>query len=137
MKKIATFTMLSTLLLGSTGHAEEYSLMVYETKAELAARTDSQKSDDYWGVYNAFAEELVKAGVMRGGSAVDEKEVRVVASGKISKENPEINDSHLGGYFVIDVPNIEEAIIWAEKVPTKGFVEVRPHRSNPTMPMKK
>jgi hypothetical protein len=137
MKNIMTFTTIATLMLASTAHAAEYSLMIYETKAELAARTDSEKSGTYWGGYNAFAVELVKAGIMRGGSAVDEKTVRVVASGKTSEQNPEVNGSHLGGYFVIDVPNIEAATSWAAKMPTQGFVEVRPHRANPTMPMKK
>ena len=137
MKNIMTFTTLATLMLASTAHAAEYSLLIYETKAELAARTDAAKSDAYWGGYNAFAGELVKAGIMRGGSAVDEKTVYVVASGKISEQNREVNGTHLGGYFVIDVPNIEAASSWAAKVPTQGFVEVRPHRANPTMQMKK
>jgi hypothetical protein len=137
MKTILKITTLATIMLASTAHAAEYSLVVYETKAELAARTDTAKSDAYWNGYNAFAGELVKAGIMRGGSAVDEKIVRVVASGKTSELNPEVNGSHMGGYFVIEVPNIEAATSWAAKVPTQGFVEVRPHRANPTMQMKK
>jgi len=137
MKTILNLTTIATIMLASSAQAAEYSLLVYETKAELAARTDIVKSDAYWGGYNAFAGELVKAGIMRGGSAVDEKTVLVIASGKSSEQNPEVNGSYLGGYFVIDVPNIEAASSWAAKVSTKGFVEVRPHRANPTMTMKK
>lgn len=137
MKTLVSLTTLASLLLFSTAHAAEYSLMIYETKAELAARGDATKSDAYWEGYNAFARELVKAGVMRGGSIMDEKAVRVVSSNKTSEQNPEVNGSHLGGYFVLDVPDIETAAHWAAKVPTKGFVEVRPHRPNPTRGIKK
>ena len=137
MKKLFTFAALSIFVLPTMAQAAEYSLMIYETKDELALRADPEKSDAYWNSYNSFAGELVKAGVMRGGSAVDEKEVRIVDQGQISEQNPEVNGSQLGGYFVIDVPNIEAAASWAAKVPTQGFVEVRPHRANPTMQMKK
>ena len=34
----------------------------------------------------------------------------------------------LGGYYVIEVDNLEQAIFWAEKMPgmTSGSVEIRP-----------
>jgi hypothetical protein len=35
---------------------------------------------------------------------------------------------HLGGFYVLDVANLDEAISWAEKVPNVdyGSVEIRP-----------
>ncbi|MCA9688521.1 MAG: YciI family protein, partial [Myxococcales bacterium] len=34
----------------------------------------------------------------------------------------------LGGYYVIDVPDLDEAIRWASKIPNigRGSIEVRP-----------
>ena len=34
----------------------------------------------------------------------------------------------LGGFYLIEVPNLEQAIAWAEKMPgmTDGTVEIRP-----------
>lgn len=38
---------------------------------------------------------------------------------------------HLGGYYEMDLPNLDEAIHWAKKIPVTpgGMVEVRPHAS--------
>jgi hypothetical protein len=42
----------------------------------------------------------------------------------------------LGGFYVIDVPHLDEALAWAARSPAalKGGVEVRPLMDNPPKP---
>ena len=47
-----------------------YTILIYETPAELAARTDDRRKDAYWGAYRAYTKALADAGVMIGGAAL-------------------------------------------------------------------
>jgi hypothetical protein len=119
----------ATISMGSVAHAKEFSILIYESSAELAKRTSATQATDYWGSYNQFAGELVKAGVLRGGTALSESE-SAVTKGKGSAKG----GIKLGGYFVIDVEDLDAAKKWASKVPTAAAsVEVIAHRPNPTM----
>jgi hypothetical protein len=83
--------------------------------------------------YHAFNQALIKAGAMRGGerlrptSAATTVRVRdkkaVVLAGPYAE-----TQEQLGGYYLIDVPSIDEAVEWASKCPAaqSGSIEVRP-----------
>ncbi|MDX2233726.1 MAG: YciI family protein [Hyphomonadaceae bacterium] len=122
-------------------HAAEFTILIYETDADLAARTDPARATAYWGAYNAFAGKLAQAGVLRGGTALSETEARTVTvRGGDARVEPKARTRHgtrAGGYFVIDVADLDAAVRWAEQAPgvASGAVEVRPHRANPMMPM--
>lgn len=143
-------SILKTILLALTLHgtaslaqAEQFTLLIYETKADLAARTDKEKAPDYWAAYGGFAKALADAGVMRGGTALPgnagSKTVRTTA-GKIAATDAPVaaSELELGGYFIIEVADLAAAVDWARKVPgiATGAVEVKPHAPNPTMPAK-
>ena len=53
-----------------------------------------------------------------------------VRDGKVTRTDGPFaeNKEQLGGYYVIDVPNLDDALKWAAKCPgaKKGSVEVRP-----------
>jgi len=49
----------------------QYTILVYETEAELAARSDPKRKDAYWGAYRAYTEALRAAGVMVGGAGLE------------------------------------------------------------------
>jgi len=49
----------------------QYTILVYETQAELAARTDPKRKDAYWGAYRAYTTALREAGVMVGGAGLE------------------------------------------------------------------
>ena len=70
-----------------------YTILVYETEAELAARTDP------------------------GGK-------RRVQDGPFADTKEQ-----LGGYYVIDVPDLDRALEWAARCPSAatGAAEVRPN----------
>lgn len=99
------------------------------------SRMNSLETDDN-GIppdYQAFNQALVKAGAMRGGerlrptSAATTVRVRdkkaVVLAGPYAE-----TQEQLGGYYLIDVPSLDEAIDWASKCPAAQFgsIEVRP-----------
>src|SRR5947207_1610124 len=49
----------------------QYTILVYETEAELAARNDARRKDAYWGAYRAYTKALREAGVMVGGAGLE------------------------------------------------------------------
>lgn len=127
------------LITPPAAHAAEFTILIYESEADLAARTDPARADAYWGSYNAFAGKLAAAGVLRGGAALSETEARTVevrsGAARVRPVARTQRGTRAGGYFVIDVASLEDAVRWAEGAPgaTTGAVEVRPHRPNPAM----
>lgn len=110
---------------------QQYTILIYESPAALASRTSSA-ADAYWTAYDIFAGELAKAGVLRGGSALDESTRTTVRGSGTADEA--VRGARLGGYFVIAAPGRATAEAWARKAPPRAIaVEVRPHRANPHM----
>ena len=113
---------------------QEFTILIYESDAQLAERTSATAADAYWSAYDRFAGELARAGVLRGGSALDER-VRTTVRGTGPADRAEPR-ARLGGYFVIAVRDRAAAEAWARKAPRRTLaVEVRPHRANPHMVM--
>lgn len=122
--------------------AEEFTLMIYETPADLALRTDAVAAGPaYWQAYAQYSEALKAAGVLRGGAALagDEGVVAVTAAGEAPGAHARFGDgqqTQLGGYFVVDVADRDAAVAWARKAPALargGAVEVRPAYPAPAM----
>jgi hypothetical protein len=120
----------------TSGATQEFTILIYESDAQLAARTSPQQSDAYWDAYDRFAGELAQAGVLRGGSALDEaRRATVRGSGTADRAVPK---ARLSGYFVIEVADQAAAEMWGRKAPAlASAVEVRPHRPNPHMQVKR
>ena len=132
-----------TLLCGNALQADSFTLLIYESKADLAARTDPQKAPGYWADYAAYAKKMTEAGILRGGTALPgnaETKTVIAEEGKSQETDKPVATSHLelGGYFIIEVPDEAAALEWARKAPglTTGAVEVKRHFANPTMPSK-
>jgi len=111
----------------------QYTILVYETEADLAARTDPKRKDAYWGAYRAYTAALREAGVMVGGAGLEPPRaattVRQPGGKRRVQDGPFAETKEqLGGYYVIDVPDLDAAIDWAAKCPGAkyGSVEVRP-----------
>ena len=83
--------------------------------------------------HGAYAEALVKAGAMQGGQRLrptsDATSVRV-RNGKTEVLNGPYAETReqLGGYYLIDVPDLDAALSWAARCPSSAFgtIEVRP-----------
>ena len=106
-----------------------YALLIYVEPWESTPEQDAKVMESY----NAFSAEAVAADVMRGGEALHEAKtatsVRVRNGQTLVTDGPFAETKEeFGGYYVIDAPNLDEAIKWAAKIPgaMRGTVEVRP-----------
>lgn len=114
----------------ATPSEQLYTVLIYERPADLANRTSKSKSDAYWSSYDSFAAALMKAGALRGGSALDEQ-VTITVRGAGSADAA-VTGARLGGYFVIAAPTRAAAEALAKLAPPAALaVELRPHRPNP------
>jgi hypothetical protein len=110
----------------------QYVLLIYSNEAgmQAASKTDAEQMMAAYGVYG---EAMKKAGVIRGGErlrpSASATTVRV-ADGKSKVLNGPYAETkeQLGGYFMIDVPDLDTALTWAARCPgaSHGVVEVRP-----------
>jgi hypothetical protein len=101
--------------------------------------------ESYWGdaspeeagqlmaAYGALGEEMKAAGVILGGEGLQSSStattVKVRDGEAIVTDGPFAETrEQLGGYYLIDVKDLDEAIRWAAKIPdaARGTVEVRP-----------
>nr|WP_295777474.1 YciI family protein [Rhodoferax sp.] len=111
----------------------QYMLIHRETTAEVARRDDPAQAPAYWGAWNAYVGALYGAGVVVSGNGLQAPHtatmVRLV-DGKRQLQDGPFPDTreHLGGYFIIEVPSLDEALAWAERSPcaAAGSTEVRP-----------
>jgi hypothetical protein len=110
----------------------QYLLMLYAEEAGWLKMTTAQQEQGM-AAYKAYTEALNKAGVLRGSNRLrpisDATTVRV-ENGKSQVLNGPYTDSkeQLGGYYLIDVSDLDAALSWAARCPgaSHGTVEVRP-----------
>jgi hypothetical protein len=110
-----------------------YAIIVYETEADFAARTDPAQAPAYMGAYFAYSQALDQAGVSVGGAGLlppsTATTVRVRDGQRRVQDGPFAETKEqLGGFFVIDVPDLDSALEWAARCPAAKLaaVEVRP-----------
>ena len=112
----------------------KYTVLIYENATDFSARTDEKRKDAYWGAYRAYTKALAEAGVMVGGAGLQPPPLATTVRLKNGKR--QVQDGpfaeakeQLGGYYVIDVPDLDRALDWASRCPaaSTGAVEVRPN----------
>ncbi|HEY0710694.1 MAG TPA: YciI family protein [Polyangia bacterium] len=110
----------------------QYLLMIYVQEGGWEKLTPAQQEQGM-AAYNAYTEALTKANVLRGvgrlGPSSSATTVRL-KDGKAQVLDGPYTDSkeQLGGYYLIEAPNLDAAISWAARCPgaDHGTVEVRP-----------
>lgn len=110
----------------------QYVLLIYGDERVWAAMSQEEMAEIYLA-HAAYGAEMEKVGVFRGGAEL--KPVSTATSVRFGGGRPMVVDGpfaetkeQLGGYYVIEVDDLDQAIAWAEKMPgmTQGTVEVRP-----------
>ena len=110
----------------------QYLLMIYSEEGRWNQMTDSERQQGV-AAYQAYTESLKKAEVLAGANRLQHTTsattVRLV-DGKPQVLDGPFSDSkeQLGGYYLIDAPNLDAAIKWAAQCPgaKSGCCEVRP-----------
>jgi hypothetical protein len=111
----------------------KYLLLIYGAEAaEPQSEQDlKQEMDEYW----AYDKEVADAGVFLGGEALQPVEaattVQVSAVGDRTVTDGPFAETReiLGGYYLLDVPDLDAAIDWAARCPGShrgNKIEVRP-----------
>lgn len=116
----------------------QYSLLIYQTDAQFAARTDSTRRDANSAAFMRFVGALNEAGVLVTTLGIEPPETAAtVRPGRAAprvQEGPHAEmDEQLGGLCVIEAPDLDTAVAWARRAPFEhcGSVEVRPTRVLP------
>lgn len=98
----------------------------------LIINSDPDQDQSEMPEWISFHRELVAAGAHSGGEALQEhhtaKTVKVRDGKTLVLDGPTNLGTPCGGFYIIDVPSMEEAVEWAAKIPaTKyGNTEIRP-----------
>jgi hypothetical protein len=109
-----------------------YMLLIYgnEKNMQTASKADV---DHMLAAYGAYTEALKQAGVMESGDRLQRSgsasTVRVADSKTKVLDGPYADTKEqLGGYYLINVPDLDTALSWAARCPgaSHGLVEVRP-----------
>jgi hypothetical protein len=110
-----------------------YMLMFYEPETEFAKRNDPAEAGPYWGAWSAYVGALNAAGIVKSGEGLmppaTSTTVRIRGSERLVQDGPIAGvKEQLGGFFVIDVPDLDTALAWAARSPNAsvGGTEVRP-----------
>ena len=110
----------------------KYLVMIYSDEV-ADARRPQEELDAEMQRYFAFTESSRSAGVCAGGEALHPTTtattVRVRDGKTMTTDGPFAETrEQLGGFYLLDCKNLDEAIQWAAKIPTAshGSIEVRP-----------
>ena len=111
----------------------KYILLIYGDE-KVWESASQQEAEKIHAGHRVYGENMAKAGVIRGGAEL--KSTTTATSIRFKNSQPTTTTDgpfaetkeQLGGYYVIEVDNLEQAIDWASQMPgmTNGTVEIRP-----------
>ena len=104
-----------------------YLLLIYDNEATV------EHTPELMGAYEAFTKEVQDAGVYTSGEPLQPTAtattVRVREGAPANTNGPFAETKEqLGGYYMLDCANLDQALGYAAKIPTAktGSIEVRP-----------
>jgi hypothetical protein len=110
----------------------EYMLMTYVQEDGWSKMSAAEQAQGM-AAYVAFTEALAKAGALKASGRLQPSSVATTVRMKDGAaqvlDGPYLDSKEqLGGYFFIEVPDLDAAIAWAARCPAvgHGVVEVRP-----------
>jgi len=110
-----------------------YMLIIAEDEADYAGEAGKKVLMDVVSKHMALGDELRAAGVEWSGAGLEPVATATTvrnADGKQSLHDGPFAETKekLGGFYIVDVPDLDAAVAWARKIPTPGTssVEVRP-----------
>lgn len=109
----------------------QYALLIHEQPEQMSRRT-SADAPAYWAAWKAFTQAVARAGVMTGGAGLEHPSTATTVT--LAPDGPQLHDGpfadskeQFGGFYLIEVEGLDEALAWAAKVPSPGGkIEVRP-----------
>jgi len=114
----------------------QYMLLIYNDPNGWESMSEAEQGAIFQA-YGTFTEELQASGKLVAGDALQAIDtatsVRVRDGETLTTDGPFAETKEvLGGYYLIDVETLDEALEWGAKIPgaTYGTIEVRPVVTN-------
>lgn len=111
----------------------QYLLLFNSAPSDLEREVADPASADYWESWRAYLDTIYAAGIVKSGNALKPPYTATtirIRDGKRQVQDGPYADTKelLGGYLIIDVPSLDDALVWAEQSPSScsGSTEVRP-----------
>ncbi len=108
----------------------QYMLLIYQSEDQRPAPDDQRR---IMAEYMAFTQDIVKAGKFKAGDRLEPSTtattVRVRNGKTLTTDGPfDGTQEQLGGYYLIEAANLDEAVAIAGRIPGARFgsIEVRP-----------
>ena len=111
----------------------QYMMLIYSDEKNSDYQPGGPNFEAMMGGYMAFTKEVREAGVMVAGDPLQDSHTATTVSVRDGKA--QITDGpfaetkeQLGGYYILDCKNLDEALGYAAKIPSAAYgrVEVRP-----------
>jgi hypothetical protein len=110
----------------------KYLLTIYSDEAADARKSPAEQQEEY-GAYYGFTNEIRESGAYVSGEALHPTTtattVRVRDGKLLTTDGPFAETKEaLGGFYLVECKNLDEAIQWAAKIPgaLNGSIEIRP-----------
>jgi hypothetical protein len=110
----------------------KYLLLIYESE-KIWASLSKEEQGHIFNEYMTLTEEFAKSGKMMGCEPLEPTSTATtlrVRNGKSTSVDGPFAETkeQLGGIYVIDVKDLDEAMAWAAKIPgaRTGAIEIRP-----------
>ena len=110
----------------------QYLLLIYDEESTWAEMPEAERNAAY-AEYAAYTTALQESGALVGANQLQPTgtatTVRIRDDEQVVTDGPFAETKEaLGGYYLIDVDSIDEALEWAAKIPSAryGTIEVRP-----------
>ncbi len=110
----------------------QYLYLLYLKEGGWEAMTPEQQAEGE-GAYMAYTEALQTAGILVGANRLQPSPsattVRLTDGKSQVLDGPYADTKEqLGGYYLVELPDLDQALAWAARCPTvgHGVVEVRP-----------
>lgn len=111
----------------------QFMFLMTEPESERSKGAHPEHAAAYWGGWNAYVGAMAQAGIVVNGDGLHPPHTATtvrVRDGKRHVEDGPYADTkeQLGGYFIVEVPDLDTALEWAARSPaaSSGSVEVRP-----------
>ncbi|HYK38226.1 YciI family protein [Alloacidobacterium sp.] len=110
----------------------QYLLALYADESGWDKMSDAEKQQGYVA-YMAYTEALKNAGALVGSNRL--RPIETASTVRTTNGKPQVLDGpyadtkeQLGGYYLIEAPDLDAALAWAARCPGAGHgvVEVRP-----------
>ena len=109
-----------------------YMMLIYSDETIETGRSQAENEANF-ALYNTFTNEVRQRGNFRSGEALQPATaattVRVQAGKTMAADGPfAATKEQLGGFYILDCQDLDEAIELAAKIPAaqEGAVEIRP-----------